>query len=136
VSEHNDLGEQLHLMLQKAGRSLKAAGQHINEGDYDFASSRAYYAAFYALQAVLLTRSLSFSKHAGVISAFNQHFVKQDVFPKEFSRFISRLSRERQTGDYEFNLSINGDDAREDIQIAGKILQTIKTYLIQEEFIP
>ena len=67
----NLLSAQLAQMLQKAHRSLRAAPYNIHEGDYDFASSRAYYAAFYAIEAILITKNLSLSKHAGVIAAFN-----------------------------------------------------------------
>ena len=128
-----ELAIQLQLIIQKANRSIAAAHRHIQEGDYDFASSRAYYTVFYALQATLLTKNLSFSKHAGVISGFNQHFVKTAIFPKEFSKFISRLFRHRQTGDYEFDLSIDVEDARQDIQTAEKMLQSIEVYLKKED---
>ena len=101
MNEHKQLSDQLQLMIGKAFRSIAAAHRNIEEGDYDFASSRAYYAAFYAMEAVLLTKGLAYSKHAGVISAFNQHFIKTDIFPKEFSKLITRLFRERQTGDYD-----------------------------------
>jgi len=113
MKDHEQLVDQLQLMTQKAFRSIAAAYRNIEEGDYDFASSRAYYAAFYAMEAVLLTKKLSFSKHSSVISAFNQYFVKTNIFPKEFSKLISRLFRERQIGDYDFNLNIDEDDARE-----------------------
>jgi len=126
---------QLQPMLQKASRSIAAARKHIEEGDYDFASSRAYYAVFYALEAILLTKGLTFSKHSAVIAAFNQHFVKTGVFPKEFSRFISRLFREREAGDYEFDLSIQAGEAEEDIQIAGQVLEAIVAYLAKEGLI-
>ena len=63
------------------------------------------YAAFYAIEAILLTKDLVFSKHSAVIGAFSQHFVKTAIFPKEFTRLISRLFRQRQLGDYEFELS-------------------------------
>ena len=72
MNNHKQLREQLQLMIGKVFRSIAAAHRNIEEGDYDFASSRAYYAAFYAMEAVLLTKELSYSKHAGVISAFNQ----------------------------------------------------------------
>lgn len=129
------LKAQLQPMLQKAWRSIAAARKHVEEGDYDFASSRAYYAVFYALEAVLLTRGLTFSKHSAVIAAFNQHFVKTAVFPQEFSKFISRLFREREAGDYEFDLSIQAGEAEEDIRIAGQVLEAIVAYLTQEGFI-
>lgn len=115
MTELPGLKKQLQLIVQKAVRSINVAQRNINEGDYDFGSSRAYYAALYAMQAILLTKDLSFSKHSAVISAFNQHFVKTKVFPKGFSRLISRLFRERQIGDYDFDLSITESDAQGDI---------------------
>jgi uncharacterized protein (UPF0332 family) len=135
MNEREGLSEQLQQMIRKAFRSLKAAQRHIEEGDYDFASSRAYYAAFYAMQAILLTENLSFSKHAGVISAFNQHFVRTATFPKEFSKIITRLFRERQAGDYGFDLSISKHDAQEDIQIAETVVRAITTHLIRVGFL-
>ena len=77
---------QCQKIIRKAFRSLITARRNIDEDDYDFGSSRAYYAAFYAVQAAILTKNMSFSKHSGVISAFNQHFVKTGLFPKEFSK--------------------------------------------------
>lgn len=106
MSPNNVLSNQLQSMIQKAIRSIAAAKLHFEKGDYDFASSRAYYSVFYVMEAVLLTKDLSFSKHGGVIGAFNRYFVRTRVFPKEFSKLISRLFRERQDGDYQFDLSI------------------------------
>ena len=68
MSQDNVLKKQMQGMMQKAERSIVAAKRHMQNGDYDFASSRAYYAAFYAIEAILLTKNLAFSKHSGVIS--------------------------------------------------------------------
>ena len=129
------LKDQLQTMIRKAHRSLAAAKRQIEEGDYDFASSRAYYAAFYAMEAILLTKKLVFSKHGGVIGAFNQHFIRTGIFPKEFSKLITHLFRERQIGDYEFDLAAIGEDeAREDLGISQSIIECIIIYLTKEEF--
>lgn len=135
MNTKDHLNAQLALMLKKAGRSLAAARYNIREGDYDFASSRAYYAAFYAIEAILLTKDLSLSKHAGVIAAFNQHFIKPGIFPKEFSKMIERLFRDRQTGDYGFELSISEEEANEDVLMAEKLIGSIEAYLIQNSFL-
>ncbi|MGA1839591.1 MAG: HEPN domain-containing protein [bacterium] len=129
------LRDQLKTMIEKANRSVASAKRQIDEGDYDFASSRAYYAAFYAMEAILLTRQLVFSKHSAVISAFNQYFIKTSIFSKEFSKLLTRLFRERQIGDYEFDLSIGKEEAKEDLKIAEKITSAITSYLIREGFI-
>ena len=91
----SELMKQIQLMVQKADRSLNASQRNLKEGDCDFASSRAYYVVFYAMEAALLTKNLSFSKHSAVIGGFNQNFVKSKIFPKEFSKLIARLFRER-----------------------------------------
>lgn len=68
-----------------------------------------------------------FSKHSAVIGAFSQHFVKTAIFPKEFTKIISRLFRQRQLGDYEFELSIGKYEAVEDLNYAERIVQTIES---------
>ena len=135
MSQDQLLKDQLRTMISKARCSLAAAKRQIEDGDYDFASSRAYYAAFYAIEAVLLTKNLVLSKHSGVISSFNRHFLKSAIFPKEFSKLITRLFRERQLGDYEFDLSIGEDEAREDIQSAQKIVDAISGYMVEQGYI-
>jgi uncharacterized protein (UPF0332 family) len=129
------LKEQLQMMMQKATRSVSAARRLVKEGDYDFGSSRAYYAAFYAMEAILLTKNLSFSKHSAVIGSFNQHFLKTAIFPKEFSRLISRLFRQRHLGDYEFELSIGKDEALENLNYAERIIKNIASFLIEKGFL-
>ena len=52
------LKNQLQTMVQKASRSIAAAKRLIDQGDYDFASSSAYYATFYGIEAILLTKNL------------------------------------------------------------------------------
>ena len=39
--------EQINDMVKKARRSIAAANRHLQDGDHDFASSRAYYAALF-----------------------------------------------------------------------------------------
>jgi uncharacterized protein (UPF0332 family) len=116
-------------MVRKAKRALVAARSHVKAGDYDFASSRAYYAAFYSMEAALLERGLVFSKHSGVMAGFALNFVKTGVFPKDFSKQIARLFRERQIGDYEFEISISAKAAKEDIRHATVIVHAIDEYL-------
>lgn len=130
-----ELAAELRRICSKADRALAAASEHIEAGDYDFAASRAYYAVFYSLEAVLLTQSLVFSKHSGVIAEFNRRFVKTAIFPREFSKKIARLFRERQVGDYEFDLSVSQEDAAQGIQDAQTVVSAVRQYLEREGFI-
>jgi uncharacterized protein (UPF0332 family) len=133
--DRDELKEQIQSIVKKAKRSIKAAKRLIGDEDYDFASSRLYYAVFYAMEAVLLTKNLTSSKHTGIISQFNQFFVKEGIFPKNFSKIISRLFRERQVGDYGFYIDITEEEILEDVKSTENFLGKIKKYLKQEGFL-
>jgi uncharacterized protein (UPF0332 family) len=126
--------EQIGVIIDKADRSLEAAKTLLDTGNNDFSSSRSYYAVFYSLQALMLTKNLVYSKHAGVISGFNEHFIRKNIFPKQFSKHISRLFRERHIGDYEFEKTITNDDALQDYNIAVELVDAIKKYLASNKF--
>lgn len=130
--DREELKEQIQAIVKKANRSIKAATRLIGDEDYDFASSRLYYSVFYAIEAVLLTKNLTPSKHTGTISQFNQFFVKEGIFPKNFSKIISRLFRERQVGDYGFYIDITEEEVLEDVKSTENFLEKIKEYLKQE----
>ena len=125
----NQLKIQLKAIIRKANRALRIAEEHYQRGDYDFASSKAYYAVFYLMEAILLTRNLTFSKHSAVISAFNQYFIREGIFPKEFGKMIGNLFRERQVGDYSYVNSPSKEEAERDLADAQKISKDIKSFL-------
>jgi len=66
-------------LIERAKKYLKSSRMLLVAGDYESSVSRAYYAMFYSAEAVLLTKDLSFSSHRGVISAFGEYFVKNDI---------------------------------------------------------
>lgn len=129
MTDQEALRQQLEAMIQKGQRALRAAQQHLSSGDPDFASSKAYYAVFHLMQTVLLTKGLTFSKHAGVISGFSEHFIKTGVFPAEFGQAIQGLRKHRETGDYGYQLAIEPEEAAADVKSASEIVQALTEYL-------
>jgi hypothetical protein len=62
--------------LDKARRSADAARRLLDAGDLDFAIGRAYYAMFYAAEALLVERGRRFRRHSGVDATFGHEFAK------------------------------------------------------------
>ncbi|MEW6041087.1 MAG: HEPN domain-containing protein [Elusimicrobiota bacterium] len=120
---------QIKAMINKSQRSLEDAKILFKEKRYESSSSRAYYSIFHIMQAVLLTKGLSFSKHSGVISGFSQHFIKTDIFPKEFAEIIDKLREDRENGDYDYEIIIDEKTAEEDIKNAEKIISVTTGYI-------
>ena len=120
---------QAQMFIEKAGRYLRSAEVLIQDADYDSAISRVYYAMFYAAQAALLKKGMTFSSHKAVISAFGRYFVKTGIFPKEMGRDLNIIFDQRQFGDYEPMFSISQDDARSATEIARRFVDQISAWL-------
>ncbi|HAW49641.1 TPA: hypothetical protein DCX16_01620 [bacterium] len=122
-------------LIQKANESLNSAILLVNEGYNDPSVSRAYYAMFYAAEAILLTKGLKFSSHRGVISQFGEHFVKTGIFPKELGEKLSKAYERRLNGDYEFAFIFSEEEAKEIIEWAKNFVGNVKDYLAKERYI-
>jgi len=120
--------------LQRAEASIRAAKELASKSYYDFVASRAYYAAFYAATALLLSKELEFSRHSGVIASIHQRFVKTGKLDKRHGKNLNWLFELRGVGDYGATIHVSQQDAVRAIEIAEDFLETTKL-LIQDETI-
>lgn len=119
-------------LLAKARRSLAAARRNAEAGDHDFAASRAYYAMFYAAEALLLHQGLAFSKHTAVISEFNRLFVQPGAIERRYFRALSQGLNERLVGDYHFQTPFPAATAQRMIDDAGAFIEAAEHWLRQQ----
>ena len=116
-------------LFDRAERFIDSAEILLKCGDFESSVSRTYYAMFYSVEALLLTKGLSFSSHKGVISAFGQHFIKTGVFPREMGRELNLAFQKRQLGDYEFSFVISEDEAAQILETGKRFVDTIRGHL-------
>ena len=115
--------------LERAEQSIQAARQLASGGYYDFAASRAYYAAFYAATAVLLSEESEFSKHSAVIASIHQRYVKTGKLSKEQGKSLNWLFELRNVGDYGGTAHVSRSQVEQAIQAAEGFLLAIKSLL-------
>jgi uncharacterized protein (UPF0332 family) len=72
----------------------------FDAGHFNSYVNRLYYACFYAVSALLLTRDLSTSKHGYLRSLMHREFVKTGLIPKELGGHFDLLFDSRLKGDY------------------------------------
>jgi uncharacterized protein (UPF0332 family) len=118
-------------LLEKSAQSRDAALLLLKDHYVDFAASRAYYAMFYAIEALLLSRKLSFSKHSAVISAFGKEFVKTGLMDARFHRSVMDAFDVRNAGDYGSMHEVSEEKARQIIEDADQLLTAVRLVLNQ-----
>ena len=115
--------------MELAEEKLKAAKDLLSTKSYRDSVSRSYYAMLHAARALLATKGLDAKKHSGVISLFNQHFVKEGIVNREAgSRFIEAKEL-REDSDYEELAEITKQDAEDTLESAKIFLEEIKKVL-------
>ena len=120
-------------LIKRAKKYLKSADMLLKMKDYESCVSRVYYAMFYVVEALLLTKNLSHSSHKSVISAFGEHFVKAKIFPREMGRELNLAFEKRQLGDYVHTFVLTGDETEEMLENGREFVDTITRYLHTNE---
>ncbi len=96
-----DRKEIVKYRLEKAERTFSEAVGAINNGYSETAANRLYYAAYYAVSALLISYKHEASTHNGVIQMFGMVFLKTSVIDKSYGKTFNQLFSLRLTGDYE-----------------------------------
>jgi len=87
--------------IARAKDTLDDAQILADRGKWNSAINRLYYAAYYAIIALLLSADLKPTTHNGAKSNFSEHFVKSGKVDKELGKIFSQLFTWRQKGDYD-----------------------------------
>lgn len=115
--------------FEKAVSNITVAKTLYSSGDYSVALNRAYYSAFDAIRAINALDGFDSSKHSGVISHFNQGYVKTGKFPPTTSAIIRKASMLREKSDYEDFYEPEKEETADTIEQVEIFLKDAETYL-------
>ena len=122
--------------LERASESLRAARIMLENGMLTFSMNRVYYAMFYSVQALLVSRKVSFSKHGQVKAYFNREMIKTGIFPTEMGRLYNKAFEYRQKFDYIDFSSPDREIVSEYLEKAIDFVSNIQEYLHQKDIPP
>lgn len=115
--------------VEQSEETIRSAELCANNRLYKDAINRSYYAAFYAVKAVLALADKDFKRHKDVVAYFNQHYVAIGAFSGELGRKLARLQKKRETSDYDDFYVASADEAAEQLDAARLILNAVKEYV-------
>jgi uncharacterized protein (UPF0332 family) len=116
--------------MERAHEAIDEAKMLFNAGHINLYVNRLYYACFYAVSALPLTKNLSTSKHGYLRSLMLREFVKTGLIPKELGGHFDLLFDSRLKGDYADFAKFKADD------VSGWLEETQKFVAQAEALIP
>ena len=121
--------------FKRAKEELQTAELLFCNADFRPSINRSYYSIFHAIRAVNALDGFDSSKHSGVISHFNQEYVKTGLFEKEVSKIIRNASELREQADYEDFYEASQEEAADVFEQASRFISVVEAYLQEKEIL-
>ena len=115
--------------MKNSEDSLTVAEDCMEKGLYRDAINRSYYAAFYAIKALLALEEVDFKRHKDVVAYFNRTYAATEKVPREIGRKLAHLQQKREKSDYDDFYIASSTDAKEQYVAAELIITEVKKYL-------
>lgn len=126
--------ENIAALLHRSQEELKTTGLLFQTGHHRAALSRAYYAAFYAASALLLSQGIVRSKHSGVQAALGEFFIKAGHLEAEYGEIYAALREVREAGDYDVYFVPASELAELALDRSARFVERVKRYLEEHGF--
>lgn len=118
--------------LERARETLKEADVLLKHGHVNSYVNRLYYACFYAVSALLLTKDLSSVKHSGLRALFHREFVKPGIVSTELAELYDTLFRSRQKSDYADFVRFDVNEVKPWYNDVGEFVEVIERVINKE----
>lgn len=115
--------------IENAVSTLGEVKNHRDNGYYNTAVNRLYYACYYAASALLVANGIETKSHDGVRQMLGKHFVLTGVIPSDMGHFYSVLFSKRSSGDYEDFINHTEATVNELYPLAEEFINTIRAIL-------
>jgi uncharacterized protein (UPF0332 family) len=115
--------------IAQAHEALAAAADNIQLAHYTTAINRAYYAMFYAANALLATKGIQRAKHSSVLATFRQEFVKPSLIEAEYSDNYGDVMDARHEADYTIGVRSTKKPAQDYLEDAQRFVARVEHYL-------
>lgn len=116
--------------LEDAKEKILSSEILLKERQNKDSASRSYYAMFSAARALLATKGYDSAKHSGVISLFNQHFVKEKIVPDDMGRLLAEVKDVRERGDYGDYITVTEEEAKRYLEVGKYFINEIEKVLV------
>ena len=115
--------------LEKAQRTYDDAVFCANEGKWEAAANRFYYALFHAMSALLVNDGHQVKSHRGILSMFGEHYIRTEIFSRQDGSLLSDLVLMRDNADYNCFFEADEEKLQPYIEPTQLLIDKIKQYI-------
>jgi len=126
-----DKKQYIQYRIERAKETYQDALYLAGRESWNSCVNRLYYAAFYAVIAMLLLKGVEVKSHAGVKQKLGEELVKKGVIPKELAKSYSLLFDFRHKGDYDDLFDFDRKKVTPLIHPVQEIIELAKDFLKQ-----
>jgi len=121
--------------MRLAREALDDAQATLAQKRYHTAANRAYYAVFYAANAMLATLGLQRSKHSAVKAVFQEKFVKTQQIEAVYSDDYEETMKKRDIADYDAFAVVDEPFARDGVERAQRFVERMERFLKEKGYL-
>ena len=123
---NEERNEYVRYRIESARTTFDAAKVLAENGFWNSAVNRLYYALFYAVNALLVLNNIQTKSHSATKSQFSLLFVKTGKFDKKYGLLLSELFDWRQKGDYENIFDYDNESVKPLFQPVSEMIDLIE----------
>ena len=111
--------------LKSAEYDLNKAKLSSEEGDFKWATVKAYYAMFHGIRALVYSKGYREKSHYALKIAFKELFIDAGILERKYYKYFEDAMDLRESADYLSEYSEGG--AKEAVENAGELLEKIRS---------
>jgi len=111
--------------LEKANRAYEQAKGIVELKYWETIANRLYYAAYYAVSALIVAHGEQPQTHSGVIHLLGMHFIRTGILNADIGKLYHRLFTMRQTSDYDDTYGLTEEDVLPYIEPTGQLIEKV-----------
>jgi uncharacterized protein (UPF0332 family) len=112
-------------LFNKAQTYLRSAAVLYELEDFDSCASRAYFAMFYAAQALLLHENGALPSQQGIRTSFINTFVDTGRLPSHAGNVLNQASEMQEMADYGHHFAVSQEQAERMLQEAEAFVNSL-----------
>ena len=115
----------IKLQKEKASRILAEADDMLQQGRWDLAANRYYYACYHIVRAAFIPKGIATKTHDGTLTELGKNFILPGLIDKKYGRFFSRMIQLRLKADYNSVAEVSEAETKELAPMAHEFVEIL-----------